>query len=247
MAPRESHLEVAERVAGMSGVTGVVLGGSRASSRARPDSDWDLGVYYRGSLDLSALRELGTVHPPGSWGRIMNGGAWLSIDGVKVDVLLRDLDFIESVTARAEQHGTFDIDQLLGYVAGAPTYMLMGECALALPLVGNAPPQPEYPRKLSELAPVRWRICARFSLDYAYQHARRGDALGTLAQGATAALDEAHARMCERRQWVMNEKGLIERAGLQDVQARLTGLPRTAAGLTRWVGELSDVLGLATA
>jgi hypothetical protein len=30
------------------------------------------------------------VYPPGAWGRIMNGSAWLTYDGLKVDVILRD-------------------------------------------------------------------------------------------------------------------------------------------------------------
>jgi hypothetical protein len=33
---------------GVPGVVAVVLGGSRAAGTARPDSDWDVGVYYRG-------------------------------------------------------------------------------------------------------------------------------------------------------------------------------------------------------
>lgn len=240
----EPHVAVAERAAAMRGVTGVVLGGSRAAGTARPDSDWDLGVYYRGELDLSPLRELGTVHPPGSWGRIMNGGAWLTIDGVKVDVLLRDLDFVERVAERAEQ-GKFDIDNLLGYIAGAPTYMLLAECAISLPLLGDAPPRPAYPEKLAELAPARWRICARFSLDYAAKHAQRADAVGVAGQAAVAIFDEAHARACERRQWVVNEKGLVLKVGLDSVQARFSNLPRTAAALSRWVGELGGALELA--
>src|SRR5205085_11082612 len=113
------------------------------------------------------------------------------------------------------EQGSFEIDHLLGYIAGAPTYQVIAECAGCVPLRGSAPPRRDYPRKLAELAPVRWRFCARFSLDYALQHAQRGDRAGTAGQAAEAVLDEAHARMCEHQQWVVNEKGLIERAGLQ--------------------------------
>src|SRR5262249_33697068 len=74
------------------GVEAVVIGGSRAIGTADASSDWDLGVYYRGDIDLAELGHFGEVHLPGSWGRIMNGGAWLSLAGMKVDVLLRDLD-----------------------------------------------------------------------------------------------------------------------------------------------------------
>lgn len=38
----------------------VTLGGSRAAGTARPDSDWDFAVYYRGTgFDPGSLRALG--------------------------------------------------------------------------------------------------------------------------------------------------------------------------------------------
>src|SRR4029077_14322726 len=104
----------------------VVLAGSHAVGAGDPDSDWDLGVYYRGTIDLSTLAARGAVYPPGSWGRLMNGGAWLRCNGLKVDVLLRDLDTVEHWARRAEQ-GEFEVDALLGYVAGVPTYLLSAE------------------------------------------------------------------------------------------------------------------------
>ena len=106
------------------GVLAVALGGSRASGTADAASDWDLGLYYRGEIDLTVLARHGEVHPPGSWGRLMNGGAWLTVDGLKVDVMLRDLDVVGHWSAEAAQ-GRYEVDALLGYVAGAPTYGLM--------------------------------------------------------------------------------------------------------------------------
>jgi predicted nucleotidyltransferase len=88
---------LASDLAGMAGTVAVVLGGPRATATHRPDSDWDLGVYYRGSqrpLDPADLRRLGYtghVSELGEWGPIVNGGAWLTIDSTPVDVLFRDL------------------------------------------------------------------------------------------------------------------------------------------------------------
>jgi hypothetical protein len=79
-------------MARIAGVEAVAIGGSRAAGTADAGRDWDIGVYYRGNIDLASVASYGEVHPPGSWGRIMNGGAWLSLEGFKVDVLLRDLD-----------------------------------------------------------------------------------------------------------------------------------------------------------
>src|ERR1041384_7581038 len=93
--------DLVDALACMPGAVAVVLGGSRAAGAADPTSDWDLGVYYRGALDTAALAARGTVHPPGAWGRIMNGGAWLTVGGAKVDVLLRDLDVVDHWCALA--------------------------------------------------------------------------------------------------------------------------------------------------
>ena len=67
--------ELVDLLASMPGAVAVVLGGSRALASNDAGSDWDLGLYYRGAIDLTALGARGTVFPPGSWGRLMNGGA----------------------------------------------------------------------------------------------------------------------------------------------------------------------------
>src|SRR5215468_4442402 len=101
---------LADELAGMDGVVAVTLGGSRALGVADAGSDWDLAVYYRGAVDTTALAQHGTVYPPGSWGRIMNGGAWLkTTDGAKVDVLLRDLDVAEAWSEQATD-GVYEVD-----------------------------------------------------------------------------------------------------------------------------------------
>ena len=85
---------LAARLAAIPGVAAVTLGGSRATNTAVEGSDWDFGLYYRGRLDpadIVALGWPGRVFAPGEWGRIVNGGAWLTIDGTKVDLIYRDL------------------------------------------------------------------------------------------------------------------------------------------------------------
>jgi macrolide phosphotransferase len=122
--------ELVEVLSAMPGVIAVALGGSRALGGGDAGSDWDLGLYYRGTVDLFALAARTTVYPPGAWGRLMNGGAWVRCGREEVDVLLRDLDVVEHWTRRAEQ-GEFEVDPLLGYLAGAPTYLLSAELAAA--------------------------------------------------------------------------------------------------------------------
>jgi predicted nucleotidyltransferase len=145
----------------LPGVVAVVLGGSRARGTSRPDSDWDIGLYYRGGFDATLLRGLGFpghVALPGEWGRIVNGGAWLSVEGEPVDVLLRDLDVVERWWAEA-QSGRFEIDNVEGHIAGLPTYTPVGELAISQVLHGELP-RVTYPDALRDAAGRRWRWTA---------------------------------------------------------------------------------------
>ena len=234
--------ELVRMLEGMPGTVAVVLGGSRAVDTNDDASDWDLGLYYRGEIDLTALREKGPVFPPGAWGRLMNGGAWLRCGRERIDVILRDLDVVEHWTRRAEQ-GEFETDLLLGYLAGMPTYTLTAELASCRVLYGQLPSAP-YPPKLSAAAPASWRFRRSFSLDYARKHAKRGDAIGASGQAAKAVIEEAHAIMCERRQWVCNEKRLVEAAGLANLLDVFGKLPGERSHLAGWVDDVADGLGV---
>jgi hypothetical protein len=234
-------VELVDVLAALPGAVAVVLGGSHAVGLSDAGSDWDLGLYYRGAIDLTALAALGVVHPPGSWGRVMNGGAWLRCGAEKVDVLLRDLD-VEHWTRRAEE-GEFEVDALLGYLAGVPTYNLSAELASCRLLRGEIPAAP-FPAKLAFAAPPRWRFCRSFSLDYARMHARRGNLVGATGQAAKAVMEEAHAILCECGQWVCNEKRLIETAGLAGLHALFAQVPTESPGLVRWVDLVAGQLGV---
>ena len=49
---------IADRLLAVSGIVGVTLGGSRARGAALPGSDIDLGLYYRGALDIDTVGAL---------------------------------------------------------------------------------------------------------------------------------------------------------------------------------------------
>ena len=231
-----------DELAAMPGAVAIALGGSRANGSSDATSDWDLGLYYRGGIDLTALRAHGEVHPPGAWGRLMNGGAWLKLGGERVDVILRDLDTVDHWTGRA-QLGEFEVDALLGYLAGVPTYFLTAELASCRWLRGQIAAVP-YPPRLAEAAPPRWRFCRTFSLEYARAHARRGNRLGAIGQVSKAVMEEAHAILCERREWVCNEKRLIEAAGLADVHRLFDDLPAASAAFLEWVDRVAGGLSV---
>lgn len=226
----------------MRGVVAVVVGGSHALGCNDAGSDWDLGVYYRDAIDLTAISTRGEVFPPGSWGRVMNGGAWLKCDGYRVDVLLRDLNTVEYWVRRAEE-GEFEIDALLGYIAGIPTYTLAAELASCRVLHGTIPTH-AYPPKLAVAGPPRWRFCRSFSLAYARMHAKRGNFVGVIGQAAKAVIEEAHAILCERSEWVCNEKRMIDTAGLIGTPALFGRVPSEPARLLEWVDLVADHLGV---
>lgn len=236
-----SVARVAQSLAASAGAQAVVLAGSRASTDVDAGSDWDLTVYYRGAFDLAPLAAFGDVHAPGSWGRLMNGGAWLTVDGLAVDVMLRDLAVVEHWTAEARL-GSYELDALLGYLAGLPTYVLMAELASGRVLAGELPAVGDMPPALVDGAPPRWRFARDFSLEYARMHAARGNAVGATGHAAKAVLEEAHARLCERGQWVLNEKRMVNAAGLEATQPLFIAPPRTATDLACWIDALAECL-----
>ncbi len=221
-----------EKLADIPGVVGATLGGSRAVGRQRPDSDWDVGLYYRGKLDANDVRALGfegTVVDPGAWGRLVDGGAWLVVEGERLDILYRDLDFVSHWITEAEAD-RFDIDSVYGYVAGMATYVLAGELALCRVLHGELP-RPSFPDALRASAPPRWRSLAQHSLAVARNRALAGDVVSFGGLCSTAVIAEAQARLAENGSWVLNEKDIATRAGLEDVEETLACVGRSPEAL----------------
>jgi predicted nucleotidyltransferase len=239
---------LATELAGVPGVAAVVLGGSRAASTHRPDSDWDLGIYYRGSQravdpsDIRALGREGYVSMVGEWGPVINGGAWLTAGGTPVDVLYRDLDVIEG-WARDAEEGRFDVLMQSGYIVGAPTYLPVGELARCRPLSGEVP-RPAFPPALAQAAESRWRGRASVALMFARGHARREDAVCCSGMLSAAVLCAGHSRLAARREWALNEKALVRRAGFDSLQSRAAAPGATAAQLTATVDVVAAQLGV---
>ncbi|MFD7818524.1 nucleotidyltransferase domain-containing protein [Streptomyces sp. NPDC059785] len=239
---------VGDRLAGLPGVRAVALGGSRAQGTHRPDSDWDLAIYYRGDFDPDDLRAVGwegEVSELGGWGGgVFNGGAWLTVEGNRVDVHYRDLDVVEHELAEAEE-GRFRVEPLLFHLAGIPSYLVVAELAVNRVLHGELPRPAAYPAKLRASAARRWHDTARMTLGYAQaNHAPTGRVTEVAGALATAAAQAAHAVLAARGEWVTNEKRLLERAGLRDVDAvvqRLTPDPDVLAAAVEATGELFEV------
>ncbi|WP_029391355.1 nucleotidyltransferase domain-containing protein [Streptomyces xiaopingdaonensis] len=217
----------ADTLAELPGVRGVALGGSRGSGTERPDSDWDFALYYRGTFDPGVLRDVGwpgEVSELGGWGGLFDGGAWLTIEGRRVDIHYRDLDTVEEQVAEAAA-GRFHVEPLLFHLAGIPSYLLAAELAANRGLRGETPRAIPYPSALRRSAPARWLGTARHVLRYAAANSAplgaRTEVAGALA---TSAMQAGHAVLAARGEWVTNEKHLLERAGLRRVDDRLAEL-----------------------
>ncbi|MET7293927.1 nucleotidyltransferase domain-containing protein [Streptomyces griseoloalbus] len=231
----------ADRLAALPTIRAIALGGSRAQGTHRLDSDWDLAIYYRGAFDPDDLRAVGwagEVSGIGAWGGgVFNGGAWLTIDGRRVDVHYRDLDVVEHELAEADA-GRFRVEPLMFHLAGIPTYLVIAELAINEVLRGELPRPAAYPDALRDTASERWRGTAAATLAYARaHHAPHGRLTEVAGAIATAALHSGHAVLAARGEWVTNEKRLLDRAGLRGVDGILARMRDDPESLTAAVTD----------
>ncbi|MGC4803770.1 nucleotidyltransferase domain-containing protein [Micromonospora sp. DT233] len=249
--------ELVGRLLAVDGVVAVALGGSRARGEHRPDSDWDLGLYYRGELDVPALRAVAAsvaddeteLTAPGGWGPWVDGGGWLRVGGTAVDWLYRDLDRVHRVWADCRA-GRYTVGVQAGHPLGFYSHAYAGEVALCRVLgdptgeltalrarVGAYPPA-----LAAALVAGGWE--AGFLLAAAAKGAAAGDCgyvAGCLFRAVGVVVHALHGRA---GRWLINEKGMIASAG------RLPGAPvdfaRRAQGLLGAVGrtpaELADTV-----
>lgn len=250
--------EVADRLVTVDRVVAVLLGGSRARGENTPDSDVDLGVYYRPPLDTAALRTLAgpgaQVTDPGAWGPWVDGGAWLQIDGTAVDWIYRDVDRVHTAW-RDARRGHHAWHAQVGHPLGFLDVAYAGEAALGVVLTD---PTGEltalhrdarmYPALLARSLVGRLDE-AEFTITIARKVVARGDAAyvaGCLFRVVGLC---AHALHADAGRWVVSEKGLVAAAG------RLRGAPAgfadRAHGLLAHVGsspaELTATLDAAEA
>ncbi|MEV8322065.1 nucleotidyltransferase domain-containing protein [Kitasatospora sp. NPDC056731] len=245
---------MANRLAEVPGVVGVMLGGSRARGEHRPDSDWDLGVYYRGGLDLAALRALAgpevEVAGPGGWGPWVNGGAWLQVDGVAVDWILRDVDRVEQVWADCRE-GRYEVGVQAGHPLGFWSPCYAGEVALGQVLADPAreltnlqQKASTYPEPLREaLTTGAWE--AEFLVAAAAKGAARADTLYVSLCLSRAVGVLVQAMFADGRRWCLNEKGAL--AVAETLPGAPTGFGPRVRGLLGASGESAELLAATVA
>lgn len=184
---------IVEALENVSNLVAVVLGGSYARGFARPDSDIDIGIYYRQaspcSVDevrsiaerIATVGSVPIVTGMYEWGPWVNGGAWIQTPAGKVDFLYRNLDQVQGVIEEGRQGiWRHHYDQQPPY--GFRSVVYFGETLICVPLHD---PEGEIARLKKSVAeypePLRNRIVqdslwgAEFSLQFCRTFAQSAD------------------------------------------------------------------------
>ncbi|HKS41803.1 MAG TPA: nucleotidyltransferase domain-containing protein [Blastocatellia bacterium] len=201
LLPKQRELVslLSNRLAAIPGIRAVVLGGSYARGRAHTGSDIDLGILYSEAAPFSvqALRDLAedvndTAGPVVTnfyeWGLWVNGGAWLTVGGQRIDFIYRSLEHLERIITEAEA-GRYELDYAQQPPFGFFSATYLGEVAVCIPLYD---PQgrvellkrrvEEYPEALRQAVVQDYLWAAEFGVAaFASKFAARADAYGTSA------------------------------------------------------------------
>ncbi|MFB4277914.1 nucleotidyltransferase domain-containing protein [Nonomuraea sp. MTCD27] len=252
---REPDLHgIASRLVTVPGVVAVVLGGSRARGTHRPDSDIDLGLYYRGRLAVAELRALARdvtgedteVTEPGGWGPWVDGGGWLTVDGWRVDWIYRDLDRVHRVW-RDCLDGRYEIGFQVGHPLGFYSCAYAGEVALCRVLADPGGELTALREQVAHYPPALREALVRglWECDFALMTARYG-AAGNDPAYAAGAVFRAVGVACQALHaadgaWLINEKGMV--ASADRLPSAPEGFGERARALLAGVGHTPEEIG----
>ncbi|WP_419818577.1 nucleotidyltransferase domain-containing protein [Glaciibacter flavus] len=253
MIADEQLQQMANELSAVDGIRAVALGGSRARGTHRPDSDVDLGLYYEGDVDRTALEDLArrwtgenvSVTAPGGWGPWVDGGAWLTVDGTAVDWIFRDVRRVAEQCERAGR-GEFAFHVQPGHPLGFLDVAYAGEVATCKPLrdddgmlanlAARVTPYPEPLRQA--MVQNLWQV--DFLLNAALKGAATGDSAYVALCAVTASMLVAHAWNAVAGEWVTNEKALLPNLARLPIDTGGYGV--TALSVLAALGSTEDEL-----
>ena len=136
---------ITEALRGISSVRGIVLGGSRATGMVSDNSDIDIGIYYD-YIDYAAFNAAAKrlddnhrdnlISHEGEWGNWVNCGGWLTIDGIPVDLIMRDIKRVRKIVDDSDE-GIFSMHYQTGHPHAYIDIMYRGELASSKILYGD--------------------------------------------------------------------------------------------------------------
>lgn len=252
--------ELTEVLATVPGVRAIALGGSRARGTATPHSDYDIGLYYDGAtpLDVAALGRIAAeiddrgaaaaVTPVGGWGPWIDGGGWLVVEEMHVDLLYRDLAKVGRVIDDCRA-GTVEVVYQPGHPHAFISSIYAGEVglckvlhdpdgALAALRARTAP----YPEALKRELRRRFEWEAYFSLENAEKARARADTayiMGCVFRAIACICQSLHAI---NGVWLLNEKGAV--AGVTRLARKPASFAERVTMILRDVSEGSYASGL---
>jgi hypothetical protein len=230
---------------GVPGIRAIVLGGSRARGEAAPHSDYDIGLYYEADhpIDTGRLAKAAVLLPGaaassvtaiGEWGPWINGGAWLTVDRRRVDLLYRELGKVRSVI-EACRAGRIERVYQPGHPHAFVSAIYMGEVALAqvlwdpdavlAPLKQQCQP---YPPALNEALIRSFLWEAKFAVENALHGRGRDDPAYVAGCGFRAVACLCQSLFALNRVYLLNEKGASQ---------AVAKLPRRPADFAARVGQ----------
>jgi len=182
---------IVDKLKPVQGIKAIVLGGSWAAGTQGPGSDIDLGLYYSAGHPLdtqqvnSIASELNDLPDPvvtdlGGWGLWVNGGAWLTISGQRVDFLYRNIDFVSSIIDDCNR-GKIQSDYWQQPAYGFHSYMYCAETNICKILYDPGgiiqalkAKVVQYPQPLKDKIIKHFTWLAQFTLDVAKKSVRQG-------------------------------------------------------------------------
>ncbi|KAF3885140.1 MULTISPECIES: nucleotidyltransferase domain-containing protein [Nostocales] len=256
---------IVERLQSIHGIAAIALGGSRARGNHTQKSDVDLGIYYLpdNPLDVAALNHLASkidddrranlITPIGGWGKWINGGGWLRIEGVPVDFLYRDVIQVNRVIDDCHA-GQIAIDYQPGHPHGFVSSIYMGEVAHCLPLYDpngvlaalKAKTTP-YPTQLQQaiVNMFAWEIS--FSLFVAQKAVARGDVAYAAGCCFRSVACMNQVLFALNGEYLLNEKGAVAIANNfalcpQNYQPRIESVFAKLASDAKSLGDAISIL-----
>ncbi len=219
--------QIVSRLGKIRGLVAVALGGSYARGTQRPDSDIDLGLYYREESpfsiqDIKSLaEEINDAPQPAvtdfwRWGRWVNGGAWLTVKGRRVDFLYRNLDDLERVIEECRR-GNIESDFFQQPPYGFHSYIYLGELSIC-----NALHDPSgilaqlkerlipYPALLKRAIIGRFLWGAEFDLGQAGKFAEQGDVYNATGCFARCAAHFVQVMYALNERYFVSDKCALE-------------------------------------
>jgi len=212
---------------GVPGIRAIVLGGSRARGEATAQSDYDIGLYYEADnpIDTGRLAKAAMLLPGaasssvtaiGDWGPWINGGAWLTVDGRRVDLLYRELGKLRGVI-EACRAGRIERVYQPGHPHAFVSAIYMGEVALArvlwdpdqvmAPLKRQCTP---YPPALAEALIRSFLWEARFAIENALHGRGRDDPAYVAGCGFRCVACLNQSLFALNGVYLLNEKGATQ-------------------------------------